>query len=112
MYIHRESLDKIKANEIPQLVIESFNNLIRYNRNIQGINLDSTGLTVHVLAGFVPGLRHAKSLICFHLAQNPGVNPAVKEFYRQRLKIAAKENQILIDINRDRDDLYKPLTKE
>ena len=78
LYINRENLDKIKASEVPQLVIESFNNLIRHNRNIQGINLDSTGLTSKVLVGFVPGLRHAKSLLCFHLAQNPGVNSMVK----------------------------------
>ena len=45
LFISRETLDDIKADEIPQLVIESFNNLIRYNCNIQGINLDSTGLT-------------------------------------------------------------------
>ena len=45
LFIFRETLDDIKADEIPQLVIESFNNLIRYNTNIQGINLDSTGLT-------------------------------------------------------------------
>ena len=45
LFIFRETLDDIKADEIPQLIIESFNNLIRYNVNIQGINLDSTGLT-------------------------------------------------------------------
>ena len=72
-------------------MIECFNNMIRYNHNIQVINLDSTGLTSQVLVGFVPGLRHAKSLICFHLAQNPGVTSLVKEFYRKRLNIASKE---------------------
>ena len=45
LYINRESLDDMKAHEIPQLAIECFNNLIRYNKNIQTINLDSTGLT-------------------------------------------------------------------
>lgn len=53
---------------MPELVVECIGNVIRYNRNLQSINLDATGLNSAVLAGFVPALRHAKSLICFHLA--------------------------------------------
>ena len=110
-FIYRETLDNIKMKEIPQLVIESICNLVRYNLSIQSINLDATGLPTHVLVGFVPGLRHAKSLLCFHLAQNPGINTRVKDYYRDRLKIEPRGAQLVIDINRDRDDLYEPLTK-
>lgn len=57
-------------------------------------------------------LRHAKSLLCFHLAQNPGINSEVKAFWRERLRIAPKQANLVIDIKRDRDDLKKPLTDE
>ena len=46
------------------------------------------------------------------MAQNPGINLWVKNFYRERLSIAAKEKQIVIDVKRDRDDLAIPLTIE
>jgi len=30
--------------------------------------MDNTGLNSAILVGFIPYLRHAKSLLCFHLA--------------------------------------------
>ena len=62
--------------------------------------------------GFVPALKHAKSLLCFHLAQNPGNKKSVKAFWQEKLHMAPKEDKIMIDIKRDRDDLKKPLTKQ
>ena len=110
IYMNKESLDFISSKEMPQLIIECFSNFIRHNINLQCINLDATGLCSKVLAGFVPALRHAKSLLCFHLAQNPGANSQVKEYYRERLRISDKEEPLVIDIKQERDDLEKPLT--
>ena len=64
-----------------------------------------------MLAGLVPALRHAKSLLCLHLAQNPGITKQVKQFWRRRLSIAPKETALVIDVKRDRDDLKRPLTQ-
>lgn len=64
-----------------------------------------------MLAGLVPALRHAKSLLCLHLAQNPGITKQVKAFWRRRLSIAPKETPLVIDVKRDRDDLKRPLTQ-
>ena len=111
LYLYDESLDYITEKQIPQLIIECFSNMIRHNNNIKCINLDSTGLSSRVLVGFVPAMRHAKSLLCFHLAQNPGVNPRVKKYWRERLRIAPKETPLVININRERDDLSQPLPK-
>jgi len=65
--IQRESLADIKPSQMPQLVVESLGNMIRYNKNIQSINVECTGLNSFVLMHLVPYLRHAKSLLCFHL---------------------------------------------
>ena len=93
------------------MVIESIGRLILYNLNIQCVNLDNTGLNSKVLAGFIPYLRHAKSLLCFHLAQNPGITKQLKTFWSKRLRVADKEKNLMIDIKRDRDDLSRPLTQ-
>lgn len=97
---------------MPKLVIESIGRILRCNKNIQCINLDNTGLNAFVLCHLVPYLRHAKSLLCFHLAQNPGINKVVKNYYKQRLSIAPKDRAIVIDVKRDRDDLAQALSVE
>ena len=109
-FINKEYLSNVQPSDIPQLLLESISQLIRYNQNIQSIILDNTGLNSYVLYGLVPALRHAKSLLCIHLAQNPGINKDVKAFWHERLSIAPKEAQIAIDVKRDRDDLKRPLT--
>ena len=95
---------------MPRLVVESLGNLVRCSKNIRSINLENTGLNAYVLCHLVPYVRHAKSLLCLHLAQNPGVSDTVKQFYQDRLSIAPKENSVAIDVKRDRDDLSCPLT--
>ena len=65
--IANDSSYEIKKKDMPQLLVESMTHLIRYNNNIQCINLDNTGLNEKVLVGLVPGVRHAKSLLCLHL---------------------------------------------
>ena len=62
-------VDNLKLADMPTLIIEAIGRMIRYNKNIQCINLENTGLNSNVLAGFVPALRHSKSLLCFHLGQ-------------------------------------------
>ena len=39
------------------------------------------------MVGLVSKLRHAKSLLCLHMASNPGITEEVEQFYRERLKI-------------------------
>lgn len=50
-----------------------FRQLIRYNRRIQSLQLNNCGLNSQILCGFIPALRHARSLLCLHLASNPGI---------------------------------------
>ena len=61
-------MESVTRDDMPQLVINCIGRLIIYNLNIQCVNLDNTGLNSRVLAGLVPYVRHAKSLLCFHLA--------------------------------------------
>ena len=88
--IHVESLADLPVKDMPKLVLESIGRMIRHNKNIQCINLDNTGLNPFVLAHLVPYIRHSKSLLCFHLAQNPGISPQIKEYFAKRLAIAPK----------------------
>ena len=66
-YITLPNFNHFSQMNMPGLLVESISRILRYNQNIQCINLESTGLTSQVLVDFVPALRHAKSLICFHL---------------------------------------------
>ena len=66
--------------------IYCFSKLIRFNKQIQSIILDNTGLNSQVIAGLVPALRHAKSLLCLHLTSNPGINQTVVDYYIKRLR--------------------------
>ena len=109
-YCELTNFEKLKVNEMPNLIIECIGSMIRYNTNLQCINLDGCGLNSKVLAGFVPFLRHSKSLLCFHLAQNPGITKEVKEFWRRRLHTKPKEHDLAVDVKRDRDDFKRPLT--
>ena len=61
--------------------IYSFGQLIRFNKQIQTVILDNTGLNSQVMAGLVPSLRHAKSLLCLHMASNPGINDKIIDYY-------------------------------
>jgi hypothetical protein len=92
--------EKLALNDLSGLLVESFTSLIRHSNSIKSINLNATGLSSQILIDLVPGMRHAKSLLCFHLAQNPGINSQVKEFWRNRLSIAKKEPALVIDVKR------------
>ena len=108
--IHSESFDGFKVKQMPKLVVESIGRLIRYNKNIQCIGLDNTGLNAFVLCHLVPYVRHAKSLLCLHMAQNPGIDPRMKSYWARRLSICPRERPTVIDVKRDRDDLKRDLT--
>ena len=111
-YCEMKDLSRLDIKEMPDLLIECLGKMIRYNTNLQSLNLDNTGLNSHVLVGFVPFLRHSKSLLCFHLAQNPGITSTVKEFWQRRLYTRKRDHDLVIDVKRDRDDLKKPLDPE
>ena len=65
----------------------SLGKFIRFNTRIQTIILNNSALNSQLLVGLVPYLRHAKSLLCLHLASNPGINKEVLDYYCERLKI-------------------------
>ena len=73
----------------PEFVISCFNKFIRYNKNLQSLNLSNVGLNSQVLVGITQSLRHSKGLLCLHLTSNPGLNDKVEQFYRERLKVKA-----------------------
>ena len=49
------------------------------------------------MVSLVPFLRHAKSLLCLHMASNPGINQDVRNYYINRLS-AVTEESLKIDI--------------
>ena len=51
-----------------------------------------------MLVGLVQSLRHAKSLLCLHLAANPGLSKKVENFYKQRLSILPSPDDMHIPI--------------
>ena len=42
--------------------------------------------------GLMPAIRHARSLLCLHMASNPGISEAVKAFYHEKLKVIPKQS--------------------
>ena len=82
----------------PEYVIRCLNEFIRYNRNLQSLNLSNNGLNSQVLVGITQSLRHAKGLLCLHLTANPGLNDKVESFYRERLSVVQHEEKVSIDI--------------
>ena len=60
-----------------------------------------------MLVGLIPALRHAKSLLCLHLASNPGINPAVQKYYRDRLSARPQD---LLRLNIEPENLTEALT--
>ena len=79
----KASIDESKFGvNHPDLVVNSLSRLIRYNKMIQSIILNNCGLNTQVMAGIVPSIRHAKSLLCLHMASNPGINSSLEEYYR------------------------------
>ena len=71
--------------------IYCFSKLIRFNKQIQSVILDNTGLNSQVMAGIVPALRHAKSLLCLHMTSNPGINEQIVNYYIKRLRPTLQE---------------------
>jgi len=43
------------------------------------------------MMGLMPAIKHARSLLCLHMASNPGISETVKAFYREKLKVIPKE---------------------
>ena len=73
-----------------ELLAARFSKLIRYNTQIQHIDLTNTGLSEMFLFNVVPALRRAKSLISFHVGANPGINKAIQKFWHQKLRCGPK----------------------
>ena len=64
---------KDEPADMPMKVISCLGRFIRYNKNLQSLILNNCGLNSQVMVGFVSYLRHAKSLLCLHMASNPGI---------------------------------------
>ena len=97
-----------KANDHVGNMIFNFGRFIRYNTRLQTIRLNSAGLNSQFIAGLVPWLRHAKSLLCLHMASNPGISGKVKDFYCDRLAVKI-DNKMHMDIPAEN---LGPLTNE
>lgn len=93
-----EQCDEIKVVTQPEYVINCLNKFIRFNRNLQSVNLSNTGLNSQVLVGITQSLRHAKGLLCLHLSANPGLNDKVEQFYRKRLSVLPQRESIYINV--------------
>ena len=79
---HRPVEDPLEGNNHPELVIASLSQIIRYNKNLMHLDLENTGLSEYVITKLVYPLRHSKSLLSFHLGQNPGITEEVTEFLK------------------------------
>ena len=48
--------------------------------------MNNTGLNAQIMMGLMPSIRRARSLLCLHMASNPGISAPVIAFYQMRLK--------------------------
>ena len=51
----------------------------------------------------LPALRRAKSLLAFHIGANPGITKRVSEYYMRKLRIAAKDKPLQIQVAKERN---------
>ena len=59
--------DPLYGSDHQNLVSAALSQLIRYNTNLQHLDLRNTGLSEKVITGLVTALRHSKSLLSFHM---------------------------------------------
>ena len=60
-----------------EIMASRFSDLIRFNKNMQHIDLTNTGISEVFLFNMLPALRRAKGLLAFHIGANPGVNKKI-----------------------------------
>ena len=67
------------------------------------------------MVGLIPYLRHAKSLLCLHMGNNPGISDTVEQFYRERLKIECEtmfkihvQPEYLGELTKEEEDQLSP----
>lgn len=87
----RHILDQKYITSYSILIVYGLGELIRHNRIIQSVNLNNCGLNAKILMGLMPAIKHARSLLCLHMASNPGISTFVIDFYRESLKAQSTE---------------------
>ena len=68
-------------------LIRCLGNFIRRNKNLQYLDLDSTGLSHRVIVDLVPQLQRAKALLSVHFGHNPGIDDQLYRLIMQRLRV-------------------------
>ena len=71
-----------------ELMADRFSKFIRFNTQLQHLDLTNVGLSEVFLFNMLPALRRAKSLVAFHVGANPGVNKKIRRIYQERLRVA------------------------
>jgi len=81
-----------------EILANRFSYMIRYNVNLQHLNLTNTGLSEMFLFSMLPALRRAKSLLSFHMGANPGINKKIQKYYMDKLRCGSTQNNVQIQI--------------
>ena len=71
---------EMQFTELSTKVVENIIRLIKYNKNLQLLNLQKTGLTEYMLLKIGKALSRTKSLLSIHLCDNPGVTDRLKDY--------------------------------
>lgn len=111
-----EEQSKALENETyTEFVARSLGEFIRYNRQLEHLDLSNTCLNEQVFISLVPYIKRAKSILGLHLNHNPGVNAETKAFWQKNIKLKVEENILKLPINANFDlvtgdaDIYKSL---
>lgn len=68
-------------------VIECLSKLLKYNTSLQHLNLANTGLDEEIIRHLADeAMTKARSLLCLHLDDNPGITPENVAFTRARIR--------------------------
>lgn len=68
-------------------VITGLCKFLKYNTNLQHLNLTNTGLDHEIIYALAnEALTKARSLVCLHLCDNPGITADNIEFIKYRVK--------------------------
>ena len=73
------------VREHRMLVKTALTKFIKYNQNLQHLNLSHTGLNENVLKKVCTSLSKSRALICIHLSGNPGINDKNVNFLKERI---------------------------
>ena len=69
-----EEANKLKYENTPMRIIRCLGKFIRYNKCLQYLDMEHTGLSHKIICELIPQLKRAKSLLSMHLGCNPGID--------------------------------------